>query len=196
MTDFSLTSDVTDKTGRSIAGPHSGRAQTHSWITPKFIIDALGTFDLDPCQCNPQPWPCATKAIMLPEDGLAAPWFGRVWLNPPYSIHASQWLAKLARHGRGTALIFARTETEMFFEHVWGKASAILFLEGRLHFHYPDGKRAEANAGGPSCLIAYGEDDACALASSGLPGALVGDVSVARATTAAPGLFDLVEAAQ
>jgi len=41
------------KRGTSIAGTHSGRAITHDWITPKFIIDALGgaeSFDLDPCQ--------------------------------------------------------------------------------------------------------------------------------------------------
>ena len=196
MTEFALSSDEIDKSQRSISGVHSGRAQTHSWITPKFIIDALGPFDLDPCQCNPQPWPCAARGIVLPEDGLAADWGScRVWCNPPYSVHASQWMAKLARHGRGTALIFARTETEMFFDHVWGKASAILFLEGRLHFHYPDGRRADANAGGPSCLIAYGEDDACSLASSGLPGALVGEVSVYRAKIATTGLFDLMESA-
>lgn len=126
---------------------------------------------------------CAKRGIIHPTDGLAEPWDGRVWVNPPYSVHASAWMGKLARHGRGTALIFARTETAMFFDHVWGKASAILFLEGRLHFHYPDGRKADANAGGPSCLIAYGEDDACALASSGLPGALIGDVDVARAVS-------------
>lgn len=164
----------------SIAGVHSGRARTHDWITPKFIIDALGTFDLDPCQCPTQPWPCAKEGIVRPQDGLSEPWFGRVWVNPPYSVHASNWLAKLARHGCGTALVFARTETEMFFDHVWGVASAILFLEGRLHFHYPDGRRAEANAGGPSCLIAYGEHDAEKLAASGLPGALVRGVAVRR----------------
>lgn len=169
--------------GTSIAGVHSGRAITHDWITPKYIIDALGglnSFDLDVSQSPTQPWPCAMSGYVLPTDGLAAPWRGRVWMNPPYSVHASAWMAKLSRHGRGTALIFARTETEMFFDHVWGKASAILFLEGRLHFHYPDGRRAEANAGGPSCLIAYGDDDARILASSGLPGALVWGVSVRR----------------
>lgn len=169
------------KRGISISGAHSGRAITHDWITPKFVIDALGgaeSFDLDPCQSRTQPWPCAKRGIVLPEDGLSAPWKGRVWCNPPYSVHASAWLAKLARHGRGTALVFARTETEMFFSSVWGKATAILFLSGRLHFHYANGRRAEANAGGPSCLIAYGEDDASWLSASNLPGALVFDVSV------------------
>lgn len=192
--------DLPDPTrkGTSIAGTHLGRAITHDWITPKFIIDALGgamAFDLDPCQSRTQPWPCARRGVVQPIDGLREPWEGRVWMNPPYSVHASEWMAKLARHGRGTALIFARTETAMFFEHVWGQASAILFLEGRLHFHYPDGKRAEANAGGPSCLIAYGGGDAAALAASGLPGALVGDVGVMRSGPAG-GLLDLMEERQ
>lgn len=186
--------------GTSISGVHSGRAVTHDWITPREIIEALGgseSFDLDPCQSPTQPWPCARFGIVQPRDGLAEDWGAgtRVYLNPPYSVHASAWLAKLARHaaggGSGTALIFARTETEMFFDHVWGVADAILFLEGRLHFHYPDGRRADANAGGPSCLIAYGERDAVALASSGLPGALVGEVSVARCVESG-GLIDIM----
>ncbi len=180
--------------GTSIAGVHSGRAITHDWITPRHIIEALGEFDLDVSQSPTQPWPCARRGIVLPRDGLSEPWDGRVWCSPPYSVHASAWMGKLARHGRGTALIFARTETEMFFDHVWGKASAILFLEGRLHFHYPDGRRAAANAGGPSCLIAYGDEDAVRLARSGLPGALVGETHVHRHKAARSGLIDIMEA--
>lgn len=162
--------------GTSIAGVHTPSPVTHDWITPPHVIEALGgadSFDLDPCQCRTQPWPCARRGIVLPTDGLAEPWEGRVWCNPPYSIHASPWLAKLARHGRGTALIFARTETEMFHAHVWGVASAVLFFAGRLFFHRPDGRRADHNAGGPSCLIAYGEEDAAALRCSGLGGFVV-----------------------
>jgi len=184
--------------GTSISGAHSGRAITHDWITPKFLLDALDApeaFDLDPCQSPTQPWLCARHGIVQPVDGLREQWGGCVWMNPPYSVHASEWMAKLARHGNGIALIFARTETEMFFEHVWGKASAILFLEGRLHFHYPDGRRADSNAGGPSCLIAYGKNAACMLASSGLPGALVGEVDVRRESHSG-GLLDLMGMAQ
>lgn len=173
--------DEPRRKGTSISGVHSGRAITHDWITPKFILDALGEFDLDPCQSPTQPWLCAKRGIVRPVDGLAEPWEGRVWCNPPYSVHAAAWLAKMGRHGHGTALVFARTETAMMFDHVWGVASAILFLEGRLHFHYPDGRRAEANAGGPSCLIAYGRRDADVLARCGLPGALVERPRVIRA---------------
>ena len=183
---------IPDKSQRSVAGVGSGRAQSHDWITPKFIIDALGPFDLDVCESPTQPWPCAKFGYVLPMDGLNEKWNGRVWCNPPYSVHAAAWLAKMRRHGQGTALIFARTETEMFFEHVWGGASALLFLEGRLHFHYPDGVRADANCGGPSVLIAYGERDAQKLEQSGLSGALGRTVRLMRSEPTTPLLFPCI----
>ncbi|MBX3528639.1 MAG: adenine methyltransferase [Rhodoblastus sp.] len=161
---------------KGIGGHQSAAAQTHTWLTPPHIIEALGPFDLDPCAApEPRPWPTAGVHYALPhQDGLALPWFGRIWLNPPYGNLAETWLAKLARHARGTALIFARTETAAFHETVWRKADGLLFLNGRLHFHYPDGRRAEANGGAPSVLIAYGADDAERLHDSSLPGAFVG----------------------
>lgn len=58
----------------------------------------------------------------------------------------------------------------MFFDHVWAKAHGMLFLEGRLHFHHVDGRRAAANAGAPSVLVAYGERNADALKTCQLPG--------------------------
>lgn len=136
---------------------------TNDWITPRSIIDAIGPFDLDPCACAVQPWPTARRMVAPPNDGLAEQWFGRVWLNPPYGKEAAIWLERMADHGSGTALLFARTETEMFHRFVWPRARALLFFEGRLHFHYPDGSRAKGNAGGPSVLIAYGDYDALVL---------------------------------
>jgi hypothetical protein len=106
-------------------------------------------------------------------DGLATRWYGRVWLNGPYGSELSLWLARMAAHGQGTALMFARTETEMFQRHVWERASGLLFLEGRLHFHHPDGTRAAANGGAPSVLAAYGQDDMDRLAGTALDGAFV-----------------------
>lgn len=162
-------------TAKGIGGhtlPNKGA--TDSWITPREIVTALGEFDLDPCQCVPQPWPCA-KAFFTEEDnGLMQPWNGRVWLNPPYS-KAEQFLQRLADHGRGTALIFARTETEMFKRFIWERASAVMFLWGRLYFHYPDGTRANGNSGAPSVLVTFGARDAAALLTSNLGGSVVQD---------------------
>lgn len=159
------------KAARAMGGHQSHNATTTTWLTPPHILAALGPFDLDPC--GHPAWPTADRLICLPDDGLAAEWEGRVWLNPPYGNDGWRWLDKLAAHGSGTALIFARTETAGFVEQVWGKADALLFLHGRLHFHHADGTRARANSGAPSVLVAYGTADATRLGCSGLDGTLV-----------------------
>lgn len=164
--------------------PYKARpvADTHEWLTPPEIVRALGRFDLDPCApIMERPWNTADHHYTAADDGLAHPWHGRVWMNPPYGQHTEAWLAKLAAHGNGIALVFARTETRMFFEHVWPKADALLFLKGRPHFYRPCGTRAKGNSGGPVVLIAYGQQNATALACCGLPGQFVN----LRATAAA-----------
>lgn len=163
--------------GLGIGGHHSSVGATDNWLTPPHILEALGgaeSFDLDPCTPDIQPWPTARNRYVRADDGLSKPWFGRVWLNPPYYAHViGKWLAKLAEHDRGCTIIFARTETAAFFNHVWGSASALLFLRGRLNFHYPTGERAKANSGAPSVLCAYGTEDCDILAGCGLDGAFV-----------------------
>lgn len=143
------------------------------WLTPPHIIEALGPFDLDPCAPVIRPWDTAARHYTLRDNGLSQEWRGRVWLNPPYGRETGAWLDRLADHGDGIALIFARTETDVFFRHVWGKATAVLFLRGRLHFHHVNGERARANAGAPSALIAYGIRNAESVQSSGLGGYFV-----------------------
>jgi hypothetical protein len=160
-----------------IGGHHSNRPQTIEWLTPPAILDALGghrSFDLDPATPDIQPWPTARHRFTKADDGLSQDWFGRVWLNPPYTHGIiGRWLDKLADHDRGTTIIFARTETDAFFRHVWERASALLFLRGRLNFHTPDGARAKANSGAPTVLCAYGTADADILAFCGLNGHFV-----------------------
>lgn len=170
----------------SLSGHQSSRMKSDTWLTPPELLRELGAFDLDPC-CPPNmPW--RTAKVMwtndfaplsegmiavgglynVRHDGLLEPWFGRVWLNPPFGNRAAAWLEKLAKHGNGIALIPARTETRMFYESVWAKADAVLFLRGRPHFHRADGHRADGNSGAPIALVAYGEYNAHILADCGL----------------------------
>lgn len=147
----------------SIAPPSHTRREgltTDSWITPKPIIDRLGPFDLDPCACDPQPWPTALRMVTERENGLLVLWSGFVWCNPPYGKALGVWLSRMALHNNGIALVFARTDTRAFHDHVWPFASAMLFLRGRLTFHQPCGASAPLghNSGGPSVLIAYGRE--------------------------------------
>ena len=163
---------------RAMGSHQSHDADTHTWLTPPHIIEALGPFDLDPCAApEPRPWPTAATHWTRDDNSLNRPWHGRVWLNPPYGQKAQigPWMRRLAEHQHGTALIFARTETAIFFETVWDKATAVLFFRGRLCFHRPDGTLPRAdtgggNAGAPSVLVAYGQADAERLRGSGLAG--------------------------
>lgn len=141
-----------------IGGHHNPVMKSDEWITPPFITNDLGPFDLDPCSPISRPWDIAREHLTILDDGLSRNWFGFVWCNPPYNLKAKMWLDKLSKHKNGIALIFARTETKMFVEFVWEKADALLFIYGRLHFHKPDGTRMKTNSGAPSVLVAYGKE--------------------------------------
>lgn len=147
---------------------HQKNGGHDEWLTPPEIVKALGSFDLDPCSPVVRPWDTAHQHLNVQHDGLAHPWAGRVWLNPPFGREAVKWLRKMVQHGNGVALVPARTETAMFYECVWNVADAVCFMKGRPHFHYVDGRRAKANSGAPICLIAYGQKNVAALERANL----------------------------
>jgi hypothetical protein len=153
-------------------GGSGGNATTHDWLTPPEILQALGNFDLDPCASQFQPWRTAAAQYTIEDDGLAREWSGRVWCNPPYGPHAEKFLKRMAEHGNGILLIFARTETKAFQEYCWRRADGMLFMAGRIKFRLPGGGTAGA-AGAPSVLIAFGKDNANALRDSGIAGYFV-----------------------
>lgn len=146
---------------------------TDVWLTPPHIINSLGNFDLDPCSPNNLQWKTAANFYSLEnnEDGLLLPWEGRIWLNPPYSDWVP-FLEKLKNHGNGIALIFARTETKGFHDHIWNDADSIFFFKSRIKFLNIQG-RVVGTPTSPSVLIAYGKENTKALENSKLSGKLV-----------------------
>ena len=66
--------------------PHRGA--TDEWLTPPYIINALAPFDLDPCAPVIRPWATARRHLTIEDDGLAHPWTGFVWCNPPFGPEA------------------------------------------------------------------------------------------------------------
>lgn len=127
------------------------------WQTPKYITEALGVFDLDPCANKNNPSLHAKS--WYTSHGLGAEWFGRVWLNPPYGAEAKFWLERLGEHKNGIALVPPRMGARWFHDIVLSKASAILFLKGRISFINPDTGKAMSGNDSDSCLIAYGDDN-------------------------------------
>jgi hypothetical protein len=139
------------------------------WLTPPELVKSFGEFDLDPCSPIDAPFLHAKTNFTTIDDGLLKEWFGRVYLNPPYGRGMELWLEKLKIHGNGIALIFARTETKCFFQHIWNDADAILFVKGRIKFYHVSGIQG-GTPGAPSVFIAYGKENAIALKDCGIEG--------------------------
>lgn len=145
---------------------------TVEWLTPPELVIKLGEFDLDPCTPINPPFTHAKTNFNVNDDGLKKNWFGRVYMNPPYGKGMDKWIEKLKMHGNGIALIFARTETKCFFNHIWDDADAILFVKGRIKFYNIDGEQ-KGTPGAPSIFVAYGKKNADALEKSGIEGKLI-----------------------
>jgi hypothetical protein len=142
------------------------------WLTPPDLVKKLGFFDLDPCSPIDAPFLHAKNNFTINEDGLKRKWTGRVYLNPPYGRGMEKWIEKLKKHGNGIALIFARTETKCFFDHIWNDADALLFVKGRIKFYHITGIQG-GTPGAPSVFIAYGKENALALKNSGINGRFI-----------------------
>ncbi|QWT22605.1 adenine methyltransferase [Bacillus sp. NP157] len=142
---------------------HERTVGEETWLTPRFIINAIQSVrmpDVDPCSPMTRPWDTATRHFNKVKDGFNRWWNPKdfYWVNPPYGKECDQWLNKTAEHGNALALIFARTETQMFHRSIWEhpNATAVLFFKGRLKFATIDGESV-GTAGAPSVLVAYGE---------------------------------------
>jgi DNA N-6-adenine-methyltransferase (Dam) len=151
--------------------PHKpNEGATSEWWTPPSVFEAIGLeFDLDPCAppLPAAPWLPVADRYSIPQDGLSEPWGGCVWLNPPYGKETGAWVERLAEHGHGIALVFARTDVRWWHRAV-PASTGVCFVEGRLTFVAGAGQSAPGNSGGPSALIAYGDDCADALNGSDL----------------------------
>ena len=113
---------------------------TDEWATPPEIVTEMeaefGPFDLDPC-ARPE----TTKAAYYYAkdiDGLTQEWFGRVWLNPPYS-EPSKWMKKTVEElqaGRVSlvvALLPTAVDTGWFHDFVLPYAE-VRYRRGRIKF--------------------------------------------------------------
>jgi phage N-6-adenine-methyltransferase len=115
-----------------------------NWPTPRWVVDLLareftpsGFFDLAPAA-----EPSNAKAVEYfteADDGLAQPWHGRCWLNPPYGRVIGDWLAKARREvdcGNASlvvALVAARVDTR-WFRQAAAAASLLRLWPGRIRF--------------------------------------------------------------
>ena len=132
---------------------------TDEWYTPPRVFGALDCpFDDDVASPGRDvtPWIPATRFITIATDGLAVPWRGFVWMNPPFGPRngISPWLRKFFDHGNGLALAPDRTSAP-WWQAFAPRADAILFVAPKLKFIDVHGTPGKSPAQG-TCLMAAG----------------------------------------
>lgn len=122
----------------------------NEWYTPGRYIEAaravLGCIDLDPASSAIANQTVQAKRFYtIEDDGLTQPWYGNLWMNPPYSQPAiAQFMAKLVAEVRqGTVaqavcLVNNSSDTS-WFQSTFAAADAACFARGRITFVRPDG---------------------------------------------------------
>jgi ParB family chromosome partitioning protein len=141
-----------------------GRSARDEWFTPAPVIElareVMGSIDLDPCSCAEANLIVgAARFYTLADDGLRQPWFGKIWMNPPFS-QINDFVAKLLDEltaGRVTeAIMLTHNSTDAaWFQQAARRASAVCFPASRIRFVSPHGRAATSPPQG-SAILYYG----------------------------------------
>jgi len=129
------------------------RSDDHTWETPADLFNMLNeefSFDLDVC-ATPATAKC--KRFFTPADnGLAQPWSGVCWMNPPYGREIGLWMRKAFEEAkRGctvVCLVPSRTDTEWW--NNYAVRGEVRFIRGRLKFG-----GAKSAAPFPSAIVIF-----------------------------------------
>jgi len=138
------------------------------WGTPKEILIAtakvLGVIDLDPASSldfNDRVGAGTYYSLEAGQDGLILPWFGRVFLNPPYGRGISCWTEKLIScydNGEIVAAIavLPAATSSRWFQPLF--RFPIAFPSKRLAFVDPTGLPGKGGNPGSSAVVYLGTD--------------------------------------
>jgi phage N-6-adenine-methyltransferase len=115
------------------------------WYTPSEWTErarsVMGSIDLDPASCkSAQKHIKARRFFTAEQDGLSQDWFGKVWLNPPYSRGLREKFTRklIESYLNGfvdEAIVLVDNRTDSGWFHELAEASdAIAFTRGRINF--------------------------------------------------------------
>lgn len=144
--------------------PHvSNNSGNNEWYTPPEYIaaarEAMGVIELDPASSAIANRTVGAKAFYTAEDnGLDKPWFGNVWMNPPYAQPLVSQFADAVSEKydtkeikRACVLVNNATETG-WFQRMLASASAVCLLRGRVRFLDTEGNPSGAPLQGQAVL--------------------------------------------
>lgn len=137
--------------------------KSDEWYTPQSVFSALGCrFNLDVAPAREAERSHVPANNFVTGDGLSDPWFGFVWMNPPFGGRngIEPWLDRFFAHGNGVALAPDRTSAPWFWS-AWQKADAVLFTR-KIRFLRPDGSEGVSPSNG-TALFCIGREGRLAL---------------------------------
>jgi len=113
-------------------------ADNDEHYTQPWVFERLGVkFDLDVCApCGGVSWIPAEHTYCILNDALQQRWYGKVWMNPPYSKPAP-WVDKFIENGNGIALL--PVTRGMWFDKIWEAADGLVIDKYNNKFTRPDG---------------------------------------------------------
>jgi hypothetical protein len=129
------------------------------YYTPAWVFERMGIdFDLDVCAPpGGIPWIPAARFFTQEDDGLAQPWEGRVWMNPPFSS-SRPWTDRFLTHRNGVALLplMGTGWCDRLFEEIDG----LLLLPSRIQFAttHKRSKSAVGRVMWQTALVAFGDE--------------------------------------
>lgn len=133
--------------------------------TPRWIFDKLGlTFDLDVASANhPLITVPALKRYTIEDNALELPWFGRVWMNPPFS-KVTPWIDRFLDHNNGIGLV-PLSSNGRWVNKLWDSNVAFCYLPANLAFVGASGH--EVKMRWRTTMFAAGQDNIEALKAIG-----------------------------
>lgn len=134
-------------------------SSNQEWRTPIELykkLDDIFHFTIDLAASD---WKLCQRYYTKLNDCLQMDWKNEIgFLNPPYSREQGKFIRKAAEEGMEectvVCLIPARPDTQLWQDVIFKKASAIVFIKGRIKFE--DGETSNS-APFPSALVIFGD---------------------------------------
>jgi len=115
------------------------KQETDEWSSPRELVeplaDSVGEFDLDPCS-GAESSPFASETYTEDDDGLSQDWYGKVWVNPPYS-DMKTWTEKAIAQIDNTNTLFYLCKGDsstQWWQDAAEHATVICAIDHRLEF--------------------------------------------------------------
>ena len=154
--------DYYNSIGRAKAG------STNVWLTPDYIIEwvqkEFGVIGLDAAaDVNNS---VAPRFIDERMDALVTPWIcdDIVWCNPPYGKEAKKFVERAIDQvekkncSKVVMILAVRTDTTMFHDLIFPKASRIHFIKRRVKFQRGNGKtRSDERPAFASAIVVFAD---------------------------------------